>query len=325
MKPKRINEVLSLIAELEFQGWWAEIQKGRAELEGAQMRYDELLAEAALMEFKAELSQKDAIDTLYRAGECEDAAANMLVEGTELENRSYRAVSDFEEQRYKVSEIWYRLGASEKMLDERREAQTKRTTRKSESELKTAELTHRTARDDYDRETARRNQLWDEVERIWARSAEVNLLVAEQRLRGKRIRKEAEALFASAEERKRRSADLRAQVEAASGRCEAARSALGSVLGRAREQFGCATGTDFLYFREKENQRMVICLSLIEDHDNYNVELKPLSVYLVDRQRGVAFLEPSCGNVPSRQQGDQRFEDYFLRGRKGAVSVGSPT
>src|SRR5688572_23479361 len=114
MKPKRLSEVRALISQADFQEWWAQLVKSREEARAAQERYDELLSQNTLMEFKAELTQKNAIDTLYRAGECEDTAANMLFEATGLENRSYRVIADFEEQRYKVSELWYRLGAAEK-------------------------------------------------------------------------------------------------------------------------------------------------------------------------------------------------------------------
>ena len=168
MKPKSLDDVLALLRQPEMQSWWAEVLKRRAELEAAQKQQAELLIEASLTEFRSELSQKTAIDTLYRAGELDDAAASMLFEATDLENRSYRAVSDFEEQRFKVSEIWYRLGAAEKILEERREAHAQSSSKKSESELSAAERTHRTSRDDYERETERRNRLWDEVERIWA-------------------------------------------------------------------------------------------------------------------------------------------------------------
>ncbi len=318
MKPKRLNEVLALLRQPEVQSWWAEVQKRRAELEAAQRQQAELLSEASLTEFRSELSQKTAIDTLYRAGELDDAAASMLFEAGDLENRSYRAVSDFEEQRFKVSEIWYRLGAAEKMLEECREAHAKSSSKKSESELLAAERAHRTSHDDYERETERRKQLWDEVERIWAKSAEVNLLVAEHRLRAKRVRKEAEALFAEAEDGKRRGAEMRARAEAASSRCQGAEAALRSTLDRARELLSCAVGNDFLYFLRKDSSRIALCISLIEDHDNYNLELSPLGVYRVDRQRGVAFLEPLAASAPSAEEGDRRFEEYFLRGRKGA-------
>jgi hypothetical protein len=322
MNTKRLNEVMALIAQPDFQRWWAELLKHRAEQEDAQRRYDELLAEAALMEFRAESSQKNAIDTLYRAGECEDAAATMLAEGTELENRSFRAVSDFEEQRYKVSEIWYRLGATEKMAEERREAHGRHPNRKSEADLETSQRALQQAREDYDRETAVRNELWSKVEQIWTQSLEVNLLVSEQRLRGKRIRKQAEGLFALAEEQKRGGARLRAEAEAASARCEAAQAAVLHCVRQAGELFACTAGSDFLYFHQRDAQKTALCVSLIEDRESYNLEVTPLSVYLVDRQRGVAFLQPAAADAPSLEEADRRFEDYFLRGRGGINAPG---
>src|SRR5438309_3526268 len=167
------------------------------------------------MQSRAALSQKNAIDTLYRAGECEDSAANMLFEGTDLENKSFRAIADFEEQRFKVSELWYRPGAAEKNLEEKHAEAGRTKNKKIEADAKVAEKVHRTAAEEYERETSKKNRLWDEVERIWAKSAEVNLLVAEQRGRGKKIRKEAEALFQLAEERKGKAKELRAEAEAA--------------------------------------------------------------------------------------------------------------
>ncbi len=316
MKPKRLSEVRDLIAGQEFERWWTEVQKARAASDQAQQHYDQLLSEATLIEFRAELSQKNAIDTLYRAGECEDAAATMVFEATELENRSYRAVADFEEQRYKVSELWYRLGASEKMLDEKREEHARTKGKKSEVELRATERAHRAAADEFEKETGRRNRLWEEVERIWARSAEVNLLVAEQRVRAKKIRKDAEALFALAEEGKQQSVALRAQADAASSQRDVAQDRVRSILDQAREMFGCAVGSEFLYFQQKDNQKMAFCIALIEDHENYNVEVSPLSIYLIDRQRGVSFLEPRPGERLPSAESDQRFEQYFLSGRK---------
>lgn len=319
MKAKRLSEVRALIALPEFQDWWAQLNAARAELSSAQERYDELLSQTTLMEFRAELTQKNAIDTLYRAGECEDSAANMVVEATELENRSFRGVADFEEQRFRVSEIWYRLGATEKNLDEKRELHAKQPSKRTEAELKAAEKAHREAADEYERETARKNRLWEEVERIWTKGAEVNLLVAEQRSRGRKIRREAEGLFALAEERKKKGRALKAEADAANAAVEAARAKIQRLLERAHDQFGCAAGWDFLYFRQKENPKQAFCVPLIEDSDHYNVELKPLSIYSVEPQRGVGFLEPARAEPPSNEEGDRRFEEYFLTGRKGEV------
>src|SRR5579871_4195502 len=149
MKPKRLAEVRALIAEPEFRAWWDALRAAREELESKEKAYDELLSQTTLMEFRAELTQKNAIDTLYRAGACEDAAANMVFESTELENRSFRAVADFEEQRYRASELWYRLGASEKALDERKDEHERAKSKKSEADFKLAEKTHRAAAEEY--------------------------------------------------------------------------------------------------------------------------------------------------------------------------------
>jgi hypothetical protein len=322
MKPKRLSELLGTLATPEFQDWWEEFRKARLEAQSAQERYQRLLSEASSMEFKAEVAQKNAIDTLYRAGECEDTAASKLFEATELENQSYRAVSDFEEQRYRVSELWYRLGGEEKSLDEKRESHQSGPSKKSEAELRVAERDHQAAHQAYETEGDRRNRLWDEVERIWNQSAEVSLMVAELRARGRKIRKEAETLFALAEDRKGKSSELRAEAEIASAASEAAQARLKTMLDRTREQFGCAPGIEFLYFRVTDSQKRAFCVPLIEDSDHYNVELKSLSVHLVDLQRGVAYLEPAAAPSLSSQEGDRRFEDYLLRGRKkseGAV------
>ncbi len=319
MKPKRLSEVRSLLSHPEFLEWWGELVAARQASAAAQERYDELLAQTSLMEFRAELTQKNAIDTLYRAGEAEDGAASMVFEATELENRSFRVIAEFEEQRFKVSDLWYKLGASDKVLEESREAHVKQPTKRTETESKTAERAQRAAAADYERETARKNRLWDEVERIWAKSAEVSLLVAEQRGRGKKVRKEAEALFALAEERKQKSKALRADADKAQEAVAAAQAKTKGLLDQAKERFGCAAGADFLYFRQKGNQKLAFCIPLVEDADSYNVEVKPLSIYSVERQRGVSFLEPARDEAPSSEEGDRRFEEYFLTGRKGEI------
>ncbi len=317
MMQKRLSEVRSLIASEDFQQWWQQWVNGRNALADAEAKYDELLAQSTLMDFRAELTQKNAIDMLYRAGEAEDTAATMLVEADELENRSFRGVSDFEEQRYKVSELWYRLGAVEKERDEAIEDKW------PAEPLQDIERAHRMASNEYEKEMARKARLWDEVERLWARGAEVSLLVAEKRMQSRKGRKDAEGLFALAGDRKKRSKDLRAEVERVGKELEDARTAQATWLHVAKERFGCMPGGDFLYFRQKDDNKLAHVISLVDDVENYNIEVKPLAVYMVDRQRGVSFLEPARAHAPPPEEGDQRFEAYFLKGRKGRSAPGA--
>ena len=334
MQSRRLSEVRDTLKAPEFHTWWDDLQRAQAARADAREKYDELLTQAMLMDFRAELAQKNAIDTLYRAGEYEDQASSMVADAQELENASFKVVAEYEEHRYHVSELWYRLGATEKNLEEARDEVTALKARlagggplarEMEAELKRAETAHvqaqrahRQAADEYEREHARQLKLWAEVEKLWARSAEMSLLVAEKRSQGKKIRKQAEELFQAAEDRKGKARQLRDEAEAESRVKESGELRIAEHLKQAQERFGCAAGEEFLYWRQKDNHRGAWCVPLFDDAFAYNIELKALTVYAADRQRGVSFLEPAVEAPVSVQEGDRRFEDYFLKGRKGA-------
>lgn len=313
MKQKRLAEVRALVEGESFSSWYAQLEAARQALAAAERHHEEALAQTTLMEFRAELAQKNAIDTLYRGGEHEDAAATMLAETTDLENRSFKGVADFEEQRYRASEAWYRVGAAEKNLEEAREL------KRSPAEVAEFERLHKQASSEYERENGKKARLWDEVERLWAHSAEVGLLVAEQRSLSTRVRKKAEALFAAAEDRKQKARELKDESEAQAAALDAARARVSALKEQAKERFGCAVGEDFLYFRHADDQRAAWAVALVQDGESFNVEVQPRAVYLVDRQKGVRFLEPARHGPPNLAQADQRFEEYFLKGRKGEV------
>ena len=313
MKPKRLQELKELVASPLFREWWNQVLGARLALADTQARYDELLAQATLMEFRSELTQKNAIDTLYQAGEREDASATLLFEATDLENRSFRQVSDFEEQRIKASDLWYRLGAAERVLEE---AKAKNLTG---PELKTAERNHQAAAHEYERESTRKQRLWEEVERLWTRSTEVGLLVSEERHQGKKVRRDAEGLFALAEERKTRAKELKVEAEGLAKAVDTAKAQLATTFGKARENFGCSVGTDFIYFRAKDDSSSAFAVAMTDDRDSYNIEVQALVIYSVDKQKGVSFLEPARPPRGTTDEGDRRIEDYFLKGRKGSA------
>ena len=335
MKAKSLSEVREIVASVDFTGWWETLAQARATEGEAAEHFDEFLTQSTLMDFRSELAQKNAIDTLYRAGSCEDTAAKLVSEATDVENRSFEVVASYEEHRFKVSEIWYRLGAAEKAMDECRERVTaikaeigaagddrarlrdlEGSLASVEAELRKAEREHRQIHDDYERETERKLRLWDEVERMWATSSEMNLLVSEKRAEGRKIRHRAERLFKEAEERKARSKALRTEADEKSLQKGERAERIAQLLREARERFGCAVGEEFLYWRQRENQAGAYCVPLIADADSYNIEIKPLAVYRVEKQRGVEFLEPAREGHHGDED-DRRFEEFFLKGRKG--------
>lgn len=334
MKARRLSEVRQLLASPEFKGWWESLLAARKARDDSRDRHEELLSQAMLMDFRAELAQKNAIDTLYRAGEIEDEAGRMAVESQELENASFKVVAEFEEQRFRASETWYRACAFERQMEHFKEEVAARRAVLSaanpsarreldgeigrlEAELKRVERSQLQASQENERDLAVKNRLWEDVEKIWARTAEIGLLMAERRVQSRKVRAEAEGLFKQAEERKKRATALRAEAEGAAREREAAEEKLAAAGRAAAERFGCATGDEFAYFRQRDAPKVAWAVALTEDPVSYNIEVRPLALYGVDQRRGVEFLEPAVENKPSDAEGDRRFEDYFLKGRKG--------
>jgi hypothetical protein len=325
MRPVRLADVQSLISQPEFQDWWSQLTAAHQALRRAQDRHHELLRDAALSEFNAELSQKTAADTLYQEGEHEDAAATLNFEASDAENHAFQLLSQYEDLRIHASDLWYRLGALEKSLEEKREAAAAPGAgRKAEEALKAVMRAHQAGNEEYERLATRKKELWDRVESLWGRQAETSLKMSEHKMRAQRTRKRAERELERAEQLKRDTEKASAAAEAASNEVSAAKTAISRLLHEATLRFGCAAGEDFLYFRHKDHQRWAWCVALVDDPDGYNVEVKPLSVYSVEQKRGVTFLEPARERPASTEEGDRRFEEYFLKGRKGrAPAVGA--
>ena len=111
MKALWQREVQAILQRQDFVKWWESLISLESKKEQIQARHQELLAQVNLMSFKAELTQKNAIDSLYLAGEYEDSAARHLAEAAEIENKSYEAVANFEGQRIEVSDLFSKMGA----------------------------------------------------------------------------------------------------------------------------------------------------------------------------------------------------------------------
>jgi hypothetical protein len=93
---------------------------------------------------------------------------------------------------------------------------------------------------------------------------------------------------------------------------------LDELLGAAPDRFGCVAGRRFLYWRQPGDSRSAWAVPLFHDAEGYNLEVRALAVYSVNRQRGVAFLEPAReGALSSEEDGDRRFEGWFLGPRQG--------
>ena len=335
MKAKWLKEVRSLLASQEFKDWWRDYTKTQIEIDRTKEHLDELLTQGNLLDFRAELSQKKAIDRLYLSSGYDDQAAKLLAEASEMENRSYEAVANFEEKRVYVSDLWFKVGALEHRIEEIKSGleehnaklavtkdrntvlNIKSDIKALESELKKLDKEYGKHSEEYEKEAQKKSRLWEEVETVWIRSLEYNLKVAENTIKAKKVKAESQRFFSESEEAKKRAAEVKSKIEDASRAVVDMDKKLDDLLAFARDRFECIAEEDFLYWLQRENNRMVFCIPLVTDMDNYNIEIKALGVYQIDRQQGVKFIEPAVAEPKAQVQEDRRIDDFFLVGRKG--------
>jgi hypothetical protein len=310
MKPLRLAELQDLLQGVAFGGWWSEYRAADGRLREAVARAADLAGQVSLAAARAELVQQAAIETLAAVGAIEDDASRFSAASQEAENRSLDAVAAYEEQRQLASNLWLRLSGAERDVDDRRrrvdEARSRMTSgdrsgaHDARVDLEDEELRlNRAGRRELDldeayrRHGARKDELWREVERLWAESLELSLLVAERGVERQRRHREAEALFREAEERQVRARQLGKDRDAARADEAQARQARRAVLSDARQRFGCIAGERFLYFGRGEGEKSAWAVALEDDAGSYGAPVKALSVHAVERQHGVSRLEPA--------------------------------
>jgi hypothetical protein len=327
MRAVSLSELRELLQSQPFRSWWKEYEEAlRAEAE-ARGRQEHLVEGLRLADVEAEAVQRRAIDAFSEAGSADEEAARIAGEAQAHEVRALEHVGRFEDQRFRTSDLWYRLGGAEREVEVRREAlahpkgtgaEGERARVQAEAALKAAEKNLRALRDEYAEEFRKRGTLWDEVEAAWERSFERALLASEHTARARRIMRSSEGLFREADEKRARARELRDQAAAAARAMDEAARGRARLREAAREQFGCVAGESFLYWRHPDEQRAAWAVALQEDAASWNVPVRALEVHLVSRIRGAAFLGPARDGLPvTVEEGDRRFEDYFLGPRSG--------
>jgi hypothetical protein len=340
MKALWLREVLTIVQRDDFGEWWKSRENLEQKLSAAKVRNEELLAQVTLMDFRADLTQKKAIEVLYRGGEYEDVAAQLIAEASEIENKSYEAVANFEMQRIVCSDWFSRMGRAEndllKTQDRIREKQAlllanqkseQRKKLQQDLKLKEADLSRnqrelRETSATYERENNRKIRLWEEVEQLWVRSLDINLSVSERKIRSKRSRQESEELFKQAEQFKQSAEVLKRECDQASQKQVDLQRQIDELRSSARRLFGCLVGEEFLYWPRRESNKEVYCVPLADHPDGFNIELQARNVYLVNRQRGVEFIEPVPPFGEAREEQDNRIDAFFSAGPGTPASDG---
>jgi len=280
VKAKWIDEVAELLRSDVFAAWYEGIESVRHTHRNSIARHEETLTQVNLLEFRAELANRRAIETLERANTLEDLSAELANEAAELENASFEVVSQFEMQRDRCTKLWEQLGGLDVKIEEATPDQKKRFERQRAS-----------INEEYEREDQRKQRLWSEVERLWLRSIDCNLALRERQLKATLVRAEAEHLFQVHSSELDQATDLRAKAEQCAMERDAAEHALNAAREDARLKFECLLTEDFLYWLSREDNKVVYAVSLIADNEHYGIAVEPGMFFRCDPVRGIDSLE----------------------------------
>jgi hypothetical protein len=269
VKPKWIDEVKDIVQSDGFASWFDQLESARAKFDKVDKRYEELLTQVNLLEFRAELAHRKAIDTLERANVLEDRSAGLANQSATLENESFEAVSRFEMQRDRTTKLWEQLGGIDVKTD------------MAQSDGERGKLQKQRAKvsEDYEREDQRKQKLWQEVERLWVRSIDCNLALREIQQKAALVRAEAEKLFVKHEAEAQQASKLKAEAEQMAIERDRQDRLVSDALENARQQFECLLSEDFLYWVAREDNKVVYTVPLIEDSENYTIAVEPGVVY----------------------------------------------
>lgn len=117
------------------------------------------------------------------------------------------------------------------------------------------------------------------------------LVAAEHAILGLRARRDAQKLFAEAEERRVRARQLSAEGTAAEREVRDGEARLEALRAAARDSFDCVPGVSFLYWGCQDDERSAFAVALADGAAGLDVPVKALGISVVGRQRGVAGLK----------------------------------
>lgn len=330
MRSHRVHSLRDLVRSSEFLTWHKKHSEISEELHGLEDKREKLDLDLTIAKFRADSLQNFADETLFKAGDYEDQSARSEAKYAEIENDSFQLLSDFEDKSRDEEQARIELHGIEKVLEDRRqdaserratlEAKSGRESAQSDSKLRElgdeiASLGKQAdvARGKFDEQTKLREELWNQVEETWSNAFKANMARSEFSYQGRRIHSKAESYFAQADE-------IRKEVSTISDKISKTDERLGSVradrtrhLDDAKKNFDCTVVDEFLFWPNTDDVHAALCIPLIDEQSHFNIQIKALKVYQIERDKGLDFIEP----VPDEELNDEdpRLNSFFIEGR----------
>jgi len=335
-----LREVQELLGSAAFDGWFGRYKGAQTAIEIARARREDLLSQAHMVRYRADLTQQSADDKLFAAAEFEDRSAQANAEFASIENDSFEALSEFEGQRQRAIDALVARDRFEKLLEDARQgaadlkarldAAKKHTTPEGKAEaerleMRMAEVDAQVgylARESTAAESRRvredkiKQDLWLRVEAAWSNSFHANMARSEYAFAARRTRAEAEQLFLRAAQERKRVEQLDAEALVMAQRISELEGAFDTLLEEGRRSFQCSLIREFMYWPHAEDVKAALTVPLIDEAKHLNIQVSAMQAYRLERGRGLDFIEPLLDRRDSDGGGadsadDPRLESFF--------------
>ena len=330
MKSYRVSSLRELVSSSNFLTWHGKHSEMSEALRQLEDKREALEFDLNIAKYRADSFQNYADETLFKAGDFEDQSARSEAQYAEIENDSFQLLSDFEDKSRDEEQARIELHGIEKVLEDRRqdaserratlEAQSGRESAQNDSKLKelgdeiaTLGKQADTARGKFDEQSKLREALWSKVEATWSNAFRANMARSEFSYQGRRIHSKAERYFSKADEVRKEVAELSDEISKTDERLSSAKADRARHLDEAKKTFDCTVVDEFLFWPNTDDVHAALCVPLIDEQSHFNIQIKALKVYQIERDKGLDFIEP----VPDEELSDEdpRLKSFFTEGR----------
>ena len=327
MKAQKLPELYDLVNTGHFKDWYTKLEDLQQRESELRAQCETLELEVATLGFRAEYFQGSGDSSLFRAGDMENRAHEYLAEHESLDNDAFEILSQFQEANTRVHGQWVIFDKVDKDLEDirsmaserRRELQAKGVNgavaddtrlQELERDIKALGQNASEAKTALDREEIGRDTLWGSIEQSWEQAFRANMARSEHLYQSRKCHSKAEKFFALAEEERVNLTSLGDRLETLFQTLKDIGAQQDALMAAGAENFNCTVVDEFLFWPNEEDVQSVFCVPVLSDNSHFNIQIKSRSVYQLDKDKGLDFMEPVAEDGGSVEL-DPRLESFF--------------